>query len=176
MRRQIFALTVCASAATIALACGDDVMTMAGDGLVLAGNAMKNIDAGVSDAAAQSACETCVPAGPSIVVTADTDPAQALGGVARSEYDEWEEIVAGPLFVTDLNFATENGIASFAIAAAGECQSKREAVLHLRYDQQASVIGARMLVKEGQVLCGSTSGMSIRWAGFRPYAAANSAD
>ena len=194
MRHWIVNSALCAVAVSAVLACGDDVMKMAGRVMTDAGRRMQRLDASISDASAQSGsdastvqpgtgmpsqCGACVVSdpiaikGPVKVITADTDPAQLVSGSADvSGPSTWQELEAGPLIITDLLFAVANGAqVSFAIASAGKCGSKRDPLALLDLDRVISIQGARLPIKQGQVLCAMSDALNgvVRWSGFRPY-------
>jgi hypothetical protein len=197
MRRSILISALCAVAASAVLACGDDVVRMAGRVMVDAGKRLQQVDASVLDASAQSSsadgsvksqCGTCVVSGPITILepikisdpikvqdpikimTADTDPLQLVGGSARLS-GEWKELAKGPLVLTDMMYTGDDGqqgAATFAVDSPGKCSATSEVLAYLASDRQTNVQGARLLIAQGKVLCGSTN-FSLHWSGFRSY-------
>ena len=151
--------------------------------------AYETVDASVSDASAQSAsdasaqstappeCGACLGSqpikveNPIKVVTADTDPLQIVDGSFGSSAD-WQELAKGPLVITDLLLALDlsnsTGYATFAVASAGKCGTKRTILAFLDDGRQPSIQGARLMIAQEKVLCGATKS-GARWSGFRPY-------
>jgi hypothetical protein len=182
---------LCAVAVTAVLACGDDVMKMAGRVMMDAGRRMQRLDASTSDASAQSnsdastdqsstgaQCGTCVVSDPVTikqpiaikqpvkVITADTDPAQIVSGSADfTGNSNWKELEKGPLVLTDVLFTGDAGYADLATANVGKCGSARDPITP---SNGGGIRGVRMMIPQGQALCGM-SNSTVRWFGFRPY-------
>ena len=103
--------------------------------------------------------------GPSEVVTAETDPAQLIGGLTPGHADgqQWDELAKGPLVVTDL-MVTDYSDARLGIADPGKCDTGKVLATSINL---LGLNGAHLLIPKGKVLCGA--GGEARWAGFRPY-------
>lgn len=139
------------------------------------------------DVQAQS-CATCSTSGAVHMMTADTDPAQLVGGHANVTSAP-VMLAAGPLVLTDyestsafdnlvpVNFGVVAGTSCSALTpdsygptlyTAGTLSSGNVTTLG------TSAHGGRYFVPAGSVLCsqGAPGGLSVPiiWAGFRPYA------
>jgi hypothetical protein len=121
---------------------------------------------GPSNTMAQS-CGSCTVsgpiqiAGPTKVITADTDSAQLSSGTAPAN----GLIATGPFVLTDLSPNLDPGQSvSAQIGAGTSCPLTGTPIQFLGY--QGAVVGARIFVPAGSVAC-APSGAS--WAGFKPY-------
>ncbi len=123
----------------------------------------------INDAYAQDSdtCSTCSVKEPLKVITADSDPNQYERG-SLDVSPGAAKVVDGPFLLTDLFNRIPFAVSLF-IAKAGACASGGTDFTVLQGSQ--SVIGARVLIRNGETLCadaGSTS-MKFSWTGFRPY-------
>lgn len=146
----------------------------------------------VREASAQesgdAACGTC--SVPSILrsVSADSDPAQHVGGTLTVAEDSGPvQVEQGPFYLTDARANTGTDSSSVRLdihpASSGCSSVGGQFVAYLKaarygsgleYYQGARPIiqGARILVRADEVLCaeyGNTADAYLRWDGFRPY-------
>jgi hypothetical protein len=156
----------------------DSGTTTNGVGNIMNGDAMVGVvDAltdPVGDAMAQpdtSTCGTCTVAGPIVLagpvkmMTAETDPAQALSGRIPGGDDLL--VAEGPLYLTDArSFVTTNQ--SLYSVIGTDCTATTIAWNVSLPSQEAAIHGARLFVPVGSSLCASLDG-AVTWAGFRPY-------
>lgn len=123
------------------------------------------------------------------VTTADSDPAQQVGGFRQVSAGAPVEIVAGPVFITDVRGVSFGSTPTYGhwllytVPSTETCSSQPGTVNDAgsvepfgtpfaNIDGQTSIHGARMLVSANKKLCVSTSENSqagIRWAGFTAY-------
>ena len=114
------------------------------------------------------------------IVTADSDPAQHVGGSAYPTVNAIA-VVAGPVFITDLRVSGAELGTAFAYAFTGkfgDCGAKTSdlnlslpATSNRMRGDLNSIHGARFFVPEGLSLCLSSPSTvgAVSWAGFRPY-------
>lgn len=123
------------------------------------------------------------------VTTADSDPAQQVGGFRQVGGGAPVELVAGPVFITDLRAVSFTSSPPYGhwllytVPSTDTCSSQSATVYDAgsvesfgapfaNIDAQTSIHGARMLVSANKKLCVSTSDNTqagIRWAGFSAY-------
>lgn len=173
--------------------CGPTGMDMMGDAMVDAGNLLRDgaSDTG-SDAQAQACATNCSASGVMRVMTADTDPAQLVTAVVNyrgSGASEAFEVVAGPLVLTDLEFAQEGyPHLLFSITTQATCPPawyppETDPLTTIGLDGQDSLTsvntryvhelhGSRFYIPVGSRLCAhphQNATWFVRYAGFRPY-------
>ncbi len=126
----------------------------------------------VADAVAQTgtSCSTCAVsgpvtlAGPVKVVTADTDPAQIVGGTVTGTL----QLAEGPLFVTDAHVsddAVSSAQGHLYIGTDAACAKSPDVGITVT---KSGLLGSRYFVPAGKYLC-LTATVTISWLGFRPY-------
>lgn len=167
----------------VVFACSSDLAKMVGATMADAGKSLADAGEALKDSGAHAQCDTCtvsqsvelaepvtiVAAQPLVVVTAETDDKQLVGGLIPVAA-EWEELAAGPVVITDLLQPTGDagGHTDLAMADPGKCASSRTPVARIMTNGINGLTAMRILIPEDKVLCGSGTKQG-RWSGFRPY-------
>lgn len=186
------ALVACgAMMAMLLVMCGPPGMGMMGDAMVDVGMTLRDgSDTSMPDAMAQDCATDCTGGGVLRVMTADTDPDQLRHAgvyIALPPSGDAVEVVAGPIVITDLMVARENGISyELRMTSLPDCTgpidpATTEHVVTLISAPQVGmtsvntrftreVHGGRILVPAGSRICTSVSNTGfIYYAGFVPY-------
>jgi hypothetical protein len=127
----------------------------------------------------ESACNKCSASGSPHGANPDSDPKQWVGGIVST--DSNIELGVGPFYLTDVR-AVEATSRLYLVdstqacvdtaASAKELWTVASTTVAATVVNQGPAHGMRFLVKAGQKLCLKDLGgfgVSIAWAGFRPY-------
>lgn len=156
--------------------CAPAGMEMVGDAMIDIGEELRDGGGMTSDARAQDGCATnCTSGGALRMVTADTDPNQAFGGVLAIPRFNPSEVVVGPAFLTDVRDARGGGAIEFFLTTAATCGADDGTMVGYFADGEPWGHGMRLFVPAGSRLCAASTasaGSSTTahyFNGFRPY-------